>query len=118
MGKLSAFGIFGTVALLASAVPAAPAPLLGPVLPAISIEGVAAPDLTARAADQRRALAEFDRLERLARRGEFGGPAVRQAFERVGVPGMPAPMPGYDPADLLDVPVNPTHSRVPRSDRR
>jgi hypothetical protein len=75
-------------------------------------------DLVARAADQRRALAELDRLEPRARRGEIGRAAVRRAIDRASVPGMPAPLPGFDPADLLEIPVNPMNLREAGSDRR
>jgi hypothetical protein len=77
-----------------------------------------AAELAARAADQRRALAELDRLERLARRGEIGRPELGRAIDRAGVPGMPGSLPDFDPADLLDTCMEPTNPREAGPDRR
>jgi hypothetical protein len=77
-----------------------------------------ASDLADRATNQRRALAALDRLERAARRGEIDPAATRRAIERADVLGMPASLPGFDPADLLDIPRDPTPPRQPRADRR
>lgn len=60
-------------------------------------------DLEAEARAQRRALAALDGLERSVRRGEISRAGVPQAVAPDAVPGMPRPMPGYQPSDLLDL---------------
>jgi hypothetical protein len=77
-----------------------------------------AADLAARAANQRRALAELDRLERIARRGGLGAVAIRRAIHPESVPGMPATLSDVDPAALLDIPMRPIDPRESGSERR
>jgi hypothetical protein len=74
-------------------------------------------DLAARAKAQRRALADLDRIERAARRGELGRAAVHQAIDRAHVPGMPTHLNDLAPRDLMDLPDDPTRPGEPGGDR-
>lgn len=73
-----------------------------------------AAELADQAHRQRQAFAELDRLERSARGGDARQKAeARRTLDPTAVPGMPVAMPGYDPADLLDLGVD----RPPASPR-
>jgi hypothetical protein len=61
-----------------------------------------AADLAERARNQRRALAELDRLEESARQAGAQVETLRRDAGRVAVPGMPANLPDFRPADLID----------------
>jgi hypothetical protein len=61
-----------------------------------------AADLAERARNQRRALAELDRLEQAARQDGARVEALRRDAGRVLVPGMPANLPNFHVADLID----------------
>ncbi len=74
-----------------------------------------AAELADQARGQRQVFAELDRLERMARGGDARQKAeARRALDPTAVPGMPVAMPGYDPADLLDLGVD-RPSMSPRS---
>jgi hypothetical protein len=88
-----------------------------PRLPAVVVVRSPA-DLAARATLQRHALAALDRLEAAARRGEIDRAAIRQAIASTAVPGMPAPLPDFEPADLLDISGDSSHPREPGDNRR
>jgi hypothetical protein len=90
---------------------------VGPHSPGVVAERTRA-GLAARAGAQRQALARLDRIERAARRGEVDRAGIPRAIERASVPGMPARLPDFDPAALLDIPGDPTQPREPGDDRR
>jgi hypothetical protein len=74
---------------------AAPGPISGrPRTPA---------ELTEQAREQRRALAELDRLEQRARQNRSDLAAIRSEVSRICVPGMPGNLHGSSAIDLLDV---------------
>ncbi len=75
-------------------------------------------DIAAQARDQRQALAALDHLEQAARRGDMDRAAIRRAIDRAAVPGMPSPLPGFDPADLIDLPAAPTQPHPLMKDDR
>ena len=68
-------------------------------------------DLEAQARTQRTALAELDRLEASARRGEINREAIRTAIRWHDIPGMPPHLPNFDPSEMLDIPADPQHPR-------
>ncbi|MHB1561205.1 MAG: hypothetical protein ACYC61_27480, partial [Isosphaeraceae bacterium] len=73
-----------------------------------------AAELFEQARAQRWALAELDRLEHSVRGDARRAAEVRRSFEPPAVPGMPMAMPGYAPADLLDLGVE-RPTMAPRS---
>ncbi len=62
-----------------------------------------AAELADQARAQRRVFAELDRLEHSARGDARRRAEARRSFEPAAVPGMPMALPGYEPADLLDL---------------
>jgi hypothetical protein len=60
-------------------------------------------ELTGQAGSQRRALAELDHLERTVSPGGQTRWALREALQRIAVPGMPDSLPGFDPVELLKI---------------
>jgi hypothetical protein len=94
--------------------------MAAPVVPRAPgvVAGQTPADLAARALAQRQALAGLDLIEGAARRGQIGRAGIARAIDRTSVPGMPARLPDFEPAALLDIPGDPTHPREPGDDRR
>jgi hypothetical protein len=83
----------------------AAAPIGGAAAESARRNGPTSPvDLAARARSQRRALAQLDRLEEIARSRGIGRSGLRKVLRRVAVPGMPETVEGLDAFELLRIP--------------